>query len=120
MQHGILAGQVVLVVEDDQVIAQSICKALEYAGAEVTCTILPAVTALIKQRMPSALVLDCHPVSGERRVLIRRLRHHRLPYLFDSSEPPGGVTTERNAPFIPKPCPPEIIVAAVRYLLGRL
>lgn len=120
MQDGSLYRQVVLVVEDEPVIAQSFQEGLEHAGAEVIRAGLKEVPAFIQRRTPSAAILDSDPVSRERRAIVRRLRQLRVPYLFYGTEPRPNVTTERDAPFIAKPCPPEKIVAAVRYLLGRL
>jgi len=120
MQDRALCGRTVLVVEDELVMAQSLQEALEHAGAEVVGVGLRDAPERIQRQTPSAVVLDCHPPSAERRALIRQLRRLRLPYLFYGIEPPLNFTTERAAPFIAKSCTAEKIVAAVRYLLGML
>ena len=119
MKDAALCGHVILVVEDDTLIAFDLQKNLEDAGAQVAHAGVQDALELVAQRSLSAAVLDCHPVSRERRALVRRLKQRGVPFLFYSAQPPADVTTERGAPFIAKPCPPEKIIAAVRYLLRR-
>ena len=122
MQHaGVLSGEVVLLVEDDPMTARELQRELENAGAQVARTSLLAASDYLEQRtLTTAAVLDCHPPSSERRALIRLLRKDRVPILLCSTEPPRDFTTERGALFISKPCPSEKIIAAVRYVCGRL
>ena len=120
MENHALHGQTVLVVGDELLFGRDVQESLEDAGAQVAQATLEDASGLVQQRSLSAVVLDCHPVSRERRALIRLLRQRDVPFLFYSVEPPADVTTERGAPFIAKPCPPDKMIAAVRYLLRRL
>ena len=120
MEGDALSGHVVLVIEDEPSAAQELHDHLKCAGAIIARHDLQGAREHIQQRRLSAAVLDCHPTSRERRALIRSLRQNCVPIIFYGANPPGDVTTERGALFIEKPCSQEKIVAAVRYLLGRL
>ena len=119
MQTDALRDRVVLVVDDTSSFARDLQESLEHAGATVSCTALRDAPRAVGVWKVSIAIMDCHPPSRERRALIRRLRQDRVPFIFYSAQAPGDVTTERGAPFIEKPCPPEKMVAAVQYLLGR-
>ena len=116
MKHDELCGQVILVVEDKPLITCDMRESLEKAGARVIQVSLQEASELLQQTNVSALVMDCRPVSRERRAFIRRLRRRPVPFLFYGVEPPADVTTERDIVFISKPCTPAKMVAAVRYL----
>ena len=117
MQDDALLGQLVLVVEDEPLFAHGLQQCLENAGAQVARPGLLEAPAFVQLATPSAAVLDCHPASRERRALIRLLRQCDVPFLFCSAQPPAHGTTERGAAYIIRPCPPEMLIAAVRYLL---
>src|ERR1700694_5332815 len=94
MQEHALHGQVLLVVGDEPVFPLGLEECLEAAGAQVAQASLQDSPRFIQQGHLSAVVLDCHPVSRERRALIRLLRQRGVPFLFYSEEPPAEVTTE--------------------------
>ena len=117
VQEHTLCGQIVLVVGEEPVRDFGPYKSLEDAGIELARASLQDAPRVVQQRSLSAVVLDCHPVSGKRRALIRLLRQRRVPFLFYSVEPPAEFSTERGAPFVARPSPPEKMIAAMRYLL---
>ena len=112
--------QVVLVVEDEPLLAVGLQQSLENVGAQVVRAGQHDASRIVDQGNLSVAVMDCHPASAERRALVRRLRQRRVPFLFYSVQPPGSVTTERGAQYVGKPCPPQKIIAAMRYLLRPL
>jgi DNA-binding response OmpR family regulator len=114
-----LSGDVVLLVDEPFLTTADLGTTLEYAGAEVLRVGLREALELVQQRRLSAAVIDCHPISRERRALVRDLRHRKVPIIFYSLEPPADVSTERGVPFIAKPSSSEKIIAAVRHALGR-
>ena len=119
MSSSALSDAVVLVVGDVPLNTPDLGKTLESAGAEVLHAGLPEALELVQHRNLSAAVVDCHPTTRDRRALLRALRQRHVPFIFYSLEPPANVSTERDAPFIAKPCSSEKIVAVVRYVLGR-
>jgi DNA-binding response OmpR family regulator len=120
MQIGTLRDQVVVVIDDASSFAPGLQESLENAGATVARLPLQDAPKALDEGKLSVAIVDCYPPSRERRALIRRLRQEQVPFLFYSAEPPSDVTTERGAPFIARPCSPAKMVAAVRYLVGRL
>ncbi len=115
-----LGGQVVLIVEDEPLFGPALQQGLEAAGAQLARAGLHEAPACVHLMRPSTAVLDCQPASRERRALIRELRKQRVPFIFYSQEPPAHGTTERGVPFVARPCSPETMVAAVRYVLRQL
>jgi CheY-like chemotaxis protein len=109
----LLEGRSILLVEDVFVPRTELKTALEEAGAEVACADVARAVVYVERPFLSAVVLDCLPGSLERRAIIRRLRELRLPFLIYSAEPPGTVTTGQGAPFVRKPSPPEVLIAAL-------
>jgi DNA-binding response OmpR family regulator len=120
MRTGELKGERVIVVEDEASAAAVLKNILEGAGAEVILWQLRnAPIGFIDQRNALVAVLDCQPVSRERRALVRGLRQRGIPFVFYGAEPPGHASAERDALFLAKPCPPEKLIAAMRYVLGK-
>jgi DNA-binding response OmpR family regulator len=119
MQDNELCGQVILVVEDKPLITRDMRESLEKVGARVLPKSLQEASEFIQQTEVSALVMDCRPVSRERRALIRQLRRRSAPFLFYGMEPPADVTTERDILFIAKPSTPAKMIAAIRYLTRK-
>ena len=114
-----IAGAVILIVEDEPLIALDLRATLEAAGAVVsTCKVDDAVRLAGATRFAAA-VLDARPGSSDHRPIARRLREQGVPFLFYSTQAPEDVTTVRGAPVILKPERPQEIVGAIALLLGR-
>lgn len=119
MKSSSLAGHVILVVEDEPLIALNLKWIFEAAGAKVICS-NPRDAAQVAERSDiSAAVLDARPGSSEHRPVARRLKRRGVPFLFYATHPPDDVTTVRTAPIVLKPGRPEEIVAAVARLCDR-
>lgn len=117
VSNAALAGQVILLVEDEFLIALDLRMALESAGATVVFAQTRDATAAVEDPTLTAAVLDARPGSSDHRPLARRLRTRNIPFLFYSTHPPADTTTIRGAPIFLKPGRTEDIVAAVSLLL---
>jgi DNA-binding response OmpR family regulator len=112
-----LVGRLILVVEDDPLIALDLQAGLEAAGARVVRTTVRHATRAVGQQRLSAAILDLRPGSDDHRPVARRLRELGVPFLFYSTHEPEDVTTVRGAPVVLKPAHPATVVAAVTILL---
>jgi DNA-binding response OmpR family regulator len=112
-----LVGRVILVVEDEPLIALDLKTMLEGAGAHVICARTEDAAKAAERPELSAAVLDVRPASSDHRPIARRLKMRGVPFLFYATQPPEDVTTVRGAPIVLKPEWPDEIVAAVVRLL---
>jgi DNA-binding response OmpR family regulator len=114
-----LAGQTILVVEEQPLIALDLQRALEGAGAEVVVA-RNAAEALdrIGQFDFTAGVIDWRPATEDHRVVARALKQRKVRFLFFATNPPEDVTTVRGAPIFLKPAHPQEIVKALALLTG--
>jgi DNA-binding response OmpR family regulator len=119
VKNDTLAGRLILVVEDEPLIAMDVQAALEGAGASVICCNSTDGAQRAEQPGLSAAILDTRPNSGDHRPIARRLRDRGVPFLFYSTHAPEDVTTVRGAPVLLKPERPTEIVASVALLLQR-
>jgi|SRR5689334_10509334 DNA-binding response OmpR family regulator len=119
MKRANLAGQTILVVEQQPLIALDLQTALEQAGAEVmVARNATEALARISEFEFSAAVVDWHPDSEGHRVVARALKQGQVRFLFYATHPPENVTTVRGAPIFLKPGRPEEIVRALALLTG--
>jgi len=114
-----LAGRIILVVEEQALVALDLRTALEQAGAEVMVA-RNATEALahINKFDFAAAVIDWRPDSDDHRVVARALKQEQVRFLFYATHPPEDVTTVRGAPIFLKPGRPEEIVQALALLVG--
>ena len=117
MQSSDLTGRVILVVEDEPLIALDLKMTLQGAGARIICVSTRDAAQAAEQPDISAAVLDAHPGSNEHRSIARRLKRRGVPFLFYATHQPEDVTTVRGSPIVLKPSRPEEIVAALAALL---
>jgi CheY-like chemotaxis protein len=115
----LLEGRSILLVEDVSALRSELKAALEEAGAEVACADVARAVVYVERPFLSVVVLDCAPASRERRAIIRRLRERQVPLLIYGAEPPGTVTAGQGAPFVPKPSPPQVLIAALSSLTAN-
>jgi DNA-binding response OmpR family regulator len=119
MDRADLAGQRILVVEAEPLIALDLQTALEQAGAEVVVAHNAAqALAGISEFDFAAAVVDWRPDSEDHRVVARALKEKQVRFLFYATHPPEDVTTVRGAPIFLKPGRPEEIVKALAMLTG--
>jgi DNA-binding response OmpR family regulator len=114
-----LAGRIILVVEEQALVALDLRTALEQAGAEVmVARNTTEALAHINKFDFAAAVIDWRPDSDDHRVVARALKQEQVRFLFYATHPPEDVTTVRGAPIFLKPGRPEEIVQALALLVG--
>ena len=114
-----LAGRVVLVVEDEPLVALEVTAALRAAGARVL-TAGYLETGLFTTDNPelSAAVIDLQLSDGNGTAICRRLRHLGVPFVVHTGFPPMLIRGEwPDVPVISKPAQPEQIISALIGLL---
>lgn len=119
MDRANLAGRIILVVEEQALVALDLRTALEQAGAEVmVARNTTEALAHINKFDFAAAVIDWRPDSDDHRVVARALKQEQVRFLFYATHPPEDVTTVRGAPIFLKPGRPEEIVQALALLVG--
>jgi DNA-binding response OmpR family regulator len=114
-----LAGRVVLVVEDEPLVALEVTAALRAAGARVL-TAGYLETGLFTTDNPevSAAVIDLQLSDGNGTAICRRLHHLGVPFVIHTGFPQMLISGEwLDAPVISKPTRPEQIISALIGLL---
>ena len=116
--HSLLAGRVVLVVEDEPLVGLDVADALSSCGAQVIC-VRSAVEALasVDRVKPSAAVLDINLGGHDCLPVCQYLSDRGVPFLFHSgySKTFDGWS---DAPLLAKPATPQQIIDAVANLLN--
>jgi DNA-binding response OmpR family regulator len=114
-----LAGQTILVVEEEPLIALDLQMELKQAGANVVVARNShEALARIRQINFAAGVIDWRPESDEHRAIARALRRRGARFVFYATCQPEDVTTVRGAPIILKPERPDKIIATLALLVG--
>ena len=118
MDRADLAGQTILIVEEQPIIALDLRTALEDAGAKVVVArdAAEALASIGRFTFTSA-VLDLRPSSEEHRTIARALNKRGVRFLFHATQPPEDVTTVRGAPIFQKPARTQDIVKALTRLV---
>ena len=112
-----LSGHLILIVEDEPLIAMEIERALEDAGAKVVKTnTLKHALELVEQDGLSAAILDHALGEEDASRLCQRLKQRGIPFVMYS----GYETLEgacHNAPHVSKPIHPSVLVTTMVGLL---
>jgi DNA-binding NtrC family response regulator len=115
----ILTDRLVLIVEDELLIAMDLAQTFERAGARVTTTnSLQEALTLVESDRPAAAVLDHALRDGNSSQLCARLKERGIPFVLYS----GHSAVEdacHHAPFVAKPSRLELLVSTVEELLRR-
>ena len=115
----ILTERLVLIVEDELLIAMDLAQTFERAGARVTTTnSLREALKLVEGDGLAAAVLDHALRDGNSSQLWSRLEERDIPFVLYS----GHSVIEgacHDAPFVSKPSTPEVLVSTVEELLTR-
>ena len=115
-----LAGQLILLVEDEPLVALDVEKALRAAGARVVSAGY-VESGLYTTEHPAlcAAVVDLHLGDGNGTAICRRLRHLGVPFVVHTGYPPVLIASEwPDVPIISKPAPTEQIITALVGLLS--
>jgi CheY-like chemotaxis protein len=114
------AGQTLLVVDNEPLIALGIASAFEKAGANVTTTTtLKHALILAEEDGLSAAVIDHALVDGDTTELRRRLAAKAIPFILYSgfSEP----VTEPFGTHVPRPATTDVLIETLMALFhGRV
>lgn len=112
-----IAGHIILIVEDEPLIALELFSAFERAGATVKLSrVLADALELIESGEISAAVLDHSLPDGGTQMLCDELLRRSIPFVHYT----GQTKVEgacQTAPLIPKPSKSADIVATVASLL---
>ena len=116
-----LRGSLILVVEDDPLIALDLKATLEHAGVVV---LGPAgrvrdAMLLAEKSLPVAAVLDVRLEVGTSLPLAKWLAERDIPFLFQTSDPTLIDAAYSTAPVLRKPFRPEQLIAAAAALLAQ-
>ena len=117
MLHPALQGCIILIVEDEPLIALNIEQAFENTGAELTVTnVMDHAILLAEHDGLSAAIVD-HAIGNDTSgSLYKRLSERGIPFIIHSGhEVPEN--DRRGGVVVPKPALPEELVATIEALL---
>jgi DNA-binding response OmpR family regulator len=114
---GPLAGRVILVIEDEVLIALDIAQAFEAAGARtITTRTIAAALLAVEDPSLSAAIVDHALGDGDSSEICQRLTERNIPHMvYSGFRHVDGDCAE--APHVSKPASPVVIVATVTGLL---
>ena len=114
--------RLILVAEDELIIACDLCDTVAEAGFEVEGPHMGVSSAMLafQKEKPDLAILDISLDDGNVFALARKLEEEHVPIIFHS----GCHTQEEvaarfpNATTLMKPCPPTAMIAAVNRVLS--
>ena len=114
-----LRGRLILVVENEVLIAMEIVSALEDAGAQTTMTTSARhAMILINHDGLAGAIMDHGLSDGDSSEVCARLKARGIPYVsYSGYEPVAGA--DPDAPFIPKPANMDVLLNAMEKLLAE-
>jgi len=116
-----MANEVVLIIEDEPLIALSLRDWLEAAGFAIAGRVptIAAALAAIDASNCDAAILDVKLADGPAIPVARKLRERGIPFAAFTGYPAEGLAPEYDgAVVVPKPCQAADIVRAVEKLLA--
>ena len=120
MPDGQLKGALILVVEDEPLIALDLSSSLKDAGAQVLqAANVATALAAIDAHACSAAVVDFWLGVQTGRSVARRLKEKRIPFLYYSGRTLDDLTSGSGAPVVSKPAGGREIVGMLALLLER-
>ena len=110
-----LAGRVILIVDDEPLIAQDVARAVEDAGAEtvVAHNFAGAMRALEDFTFCAAIVDQFHEVGDNNSQLRKRLEETNVPYVTYGGTAPDAAA----AAYVTKPALAADLVTTIKGLL---
>lgn len=120
MPHRRLAGRLILLVEDEPLIALDVEKALRGAGARVvTAGYLESGLYTTVHPNLAAAVVDLHLGDGSGTTICRELQRFGVPFVIHTGYPHMLTAAEwPGVAIISKPAPAEEIVSALAGMLN--
>jgi DNA-binding response OmpR family regulator len=118
-KHLPLAGRLILLVENEPVIAQAIADCLQDAGASVlTAGRTDNALRIAKRPDISAAVLDLDLGDSDSIMVCRHLSERGVPFLFYSGYDEGYIRTKwPNATVVMKPAGEQVLITALLDLI---
>lgn len=119
--HVDVLRSLILVVEDDPLIALDLKATLEHAGVVVLGPAgrLKDAMLLAEKSLPVAAVLDVRLEVGTSLPLAQWLAERDIPFVFQTSDPTLIDAAYSAAPVLRKPFRPEQLIAALAALLAK-
>lgn len=116
-----MAHPVILVAEDEAIVAHDLCNTVEEAGFIVEGPFGDATSAMLafEKNKPDLAILDINLSGGTAYSLAEKMMAQDVPVIFHS----GQFTSEEvhalypNASTLSKPCPPAVILDTVQQAL---
>jgi DNA-binding response OmpR family regulator len=114
-----LEGRLILIVEDEPLIALDVAKAITTAGAKVVSAgYLESGLCSTDHPALAAAVVDLRLADGSGTKICEQLRKRRVPFIVHTAYPRLFASAEwPDVPILTKPARPEEIVAALRRLI---
>ena len=114
-----LEGRLILVVEDEALIALDVTKAVTTAGATVVSAgFLESGLCSTEHPALAAAIVDLRLADGSGAKICERLRKRRVPFIVHTAYPGMFARSEwPDVPILTKPARPEEIVSALKRLL---
>jgi DNA-binding response OmpR family regulator len=114
-----LEGRLILVVEDEPLIALDVTRAVTTAGAiVVSAGYLESGLCSTEHPALAAAVVDLRLADGSGAKICERLRKRRVPFIVHTAYPRMFASAEwPDVPIVTKPARPEEIVLALQRLL---
>ena len=121
MSNDCLDGRVILIVEDEPLVALDVIKAVRAAGARVLCAGYVESGLYITEHPDlSAAVIDLHLGDGSGTAICKRLRQRAVPFVIYTGYPPMLIAGEwPDVPVISKPARPDQIISALISVLYK-
>ena len=113
-----LAGRVILIIEDEPLIALNISDAFQDEGAKaITARTLAAALVAIEDPAISAAIVDHALGDGDSSELCGRLKERNIPFvMYSGYANVAGACAE--AVHVNKPATPRVLVTTVKGLLA--
>ena len=121
MSNDCLDGRVILIVEDEPLVALDVTKVVRAAGARVLCAGYVESGLYITEHPDlSAAVIDLHLGDGSGTAICKRLRQRAVPFVIHTGYPAMLITREwPDVPVISKPARPDQIISALISVLHK-
>jgi len=114
-----LAGRLILIIEDEPLIALDVAQALEMAGATaIMAHSIASATPLVEHEKLAAAIIDFRLRDGNAGALCFRLKSRRIPFILHSGYQHEGEAC-KPAAVIPKPAPIGALVDALAALFEQ-
>lgn len=116
-----MAQPIILVAEDEPIVAHDLCDTVEEAGFTVAGPFDDASSAMqsFRENKPDLAILDVNLQDGTAFSLAEQMMAQDVPVIFHS----GAVSADEmhamfpNAATLAKPCPPNVMIETVQQAL---